>query len=262
MTPAILHIRKFCFSLLVLFLLVCSHSAFACRCVSSTLLEDYSSSDFVAKIKLLKITPDPANEEYHDAKIEVISLYKGTMRNTIKIRTALRTSCAFNPKENTTWIIFARQSKDLLSTNLCSGNLAVYERKEPNITPKASFGGMFKPVDEILAFFSQNKITKDQYHGVEIRVSGLEFLRGFKNNNAFSVFQFDVNPDLSVTKVTQLQKFENRRLNRAVMRLMKKSAKVYDWAQKLGPSATKIYAVVYFYPHKGILNSYLQLESM
>lgn len=60
----------------ILFILL-SSPIFACSCVIMGGIQRYSKADFVAKIKVLDVKPDPKKEEYHILKIEILKLYKG-----------------------------------------------------------------------------------------------------------------------------------------------------------------------------------------
>jgi len=59
-----------------------SNAGFACVCVSNTLLNDFQHSDFVAKVKVLKVSEATADGEFQDATIEVLELYKGNKITT------------------------------------------------------------------------------------------------------------------------------------------------------------------------------------
>ncbi len=250
MTSVVFNSHKISLGLLSFLVLFCCQTASACRCVTRTLVEKVQTSDFVAKVKLLKITPDAVNSEYHDAVIEVLSLYKGTAISSVKIRSALRTSCAFLPKENTTWIIFARQWKDLLSFDACSGSI------------EENGGRYFDLNEQVLSFFRQHQINSPLPQGMTVELGGIDRLKGFGNSNRFAAFQVKLKPDGSLDKITQLQRFSNGALNRAVLKAVKGSLKVHrvDNSPLEGP--TTILLVVYYYPKQGRHEIFLSLRDV
>ena len=101
-----------------------STASFACDCASATLLEHFQHSDFVAKIKVLKVSEATADGEYQDATIEVLELYKGNKTTKIKINANLRTDCDLSVPQNSTWLVFANiNHAGFLSFGLCSGSI-------------------------------------------------------------------------------------------------------------------------------------------
>lgn len=89
---------KFSFLFYILIFLLPS-GLFACSCASELVVNNFQKSQFVAKAKLIKITPDPANEDYHDAEIQIIELYKGEHLAKIKIASLRNTSCSSCPRK-------------------------------------------------------------------------------------------------------------------------------------------------------------------
>lgn len=213
--------KRFSFILLLAILMI-SSAAYACSCINFPLTYNFQRSQFVAKAKILKVTQDPSNAEYHDAEIELITVYKGERLTKIKIRSVIRTSCYFLPPENTTWLIFASMQDGKLSFGQCSGSLQTdltftppYDTRGPKNYRKS-----IELNEEILEYLRDHNVNPNP-HDLTVSNSALESIRGYKNKSNFAVFQIDVNADLSVAGIKVLKKFQNGALNRAVLKKMK-----------------------------------------
>jgi hypothetical protein len=208
--------------ILLLVMLVVSAEAYACSCITGPLTYYFQRSQFVAKAKILKVTPDPSNAEYHDAEIDLITLYKGEHLTKIKIRSVIRTSCYFLPKENTTWLIFASMMDDRLSFDLCSGSLQTDITFKPPYDTRGpeNYRKSIELKQEVLEYLRDHHIDPKP-PDLAVSNSTLESIRGYKNKTNFAVFQIDINPDFSIAGIKVLKKFQNGALNRAVIKKMK-----------------------------------------
>jgi hypothetical protein len=213
--------KKFSF-LLLLAIFTISSEAYACSCINFPLTYNFQRSQFVAKAKILKVTQDSSNGEYHDAEIELITVYKGERLTKIKILSRMKTSCSFLPTVNTTWLIFASMQDGMLSFGQCSGSLQTdrtfippYDTRGPKNYRKS-----IELKEEILEYLRDHNINPNP-PGLAVSNLALESIRGYKNKSNFAVFQIDINPDLSIAGIKVLKKFQNGALNRAVLKQMK-----------------------------------------
>ncbi|HMI05358.1 MAG TPA: hypothetical protein VK541_22910 [Pedobacter sp.] len=196
--------------LVLLAMLMISAEAYACRCSNAPLTDYYQQSQFVAKAKILKVTQDPSNEEYHDAEIELITLYKGERLKKIKIRSVMKSSCSFLPKANTTWLIFASIREGMLSFDLCSGSLQTDRKFIPPYDTRhlKNYREYIELKQEALEYLRDHNIDPNP-QGLDVSNSALESIRGYKNKSNFAVFQIEVNADLSMAGIKVLKKFQN-----------------------------------------------------
>ncbi len=144
--------------LLCLFLFLFPGSLFACSCAYEGVVNNFQASEFVAKAKIIKITPDSANSDYHDAVIEIINLYKGKQLSKIKIMSLVNTSCGFLPDENSTWIIFASTWQGVLSFGFCSGSMQVDKTVDRVKYPNGAkiYGNTIKLKEDVLTFLKES----------------------------------------------------------------------------------------------------------
>jgi hypothetical protein len=245
--------------ILLLAMLIVSVEAHACRCITAPLIDYFQRSQFVAKAKILKVTQDPSNEEYHDAEIELITLYKGEHLTKIKIRSVIRTSCYFLPKENTIWLIFASILDGKLSFGQCSGSLQTditfippYDTRGPK-----NYRESIELKQEVLEYLRDHHIDPNP-HDLDVSNAALESIRGYKNKTNFAVFQVDVNADLSIAGIKVLKKFQNGALNRVVLKKMKANTTFSIGERKL-TKPTQITIVCYFYEGTGASKSRISI---
>ena len=246
--------RLFC---VIIFLL--PGGLFACSCANEGVINNFQQSEFVAKAKIIKITPDSANSEYHDAVIEIINLYKGEQLSKIKIMSSLNTSCGFLPDENSTWIIFASTWQGVLSFGFCSGSMHVDEYFDPVKYPNAgkNWGNTVKLREGAITFLSSHKIFNPNPSLIRAYNSEIGSFKGYKNKNSFAVFQVDVNSDFSIAAIKQLKKFQNGKLNRLVFNSMKtKLTLAGKRGRPLGKPA-RLILFCYYYEQNGAHQSFL-----
>lgn len=232
---------------------------FACSCANEGVINNFQQSEFVAKAKIIKITPDSANSDYHDAVIEIINLYKGEQLGKIKIMSSLNTSCGFLPDENSTWIIFASTWQGVLSFGFCSGSMQVDEYFDPVEYPNGAknWGNTIKLRESAIAFLSDHKIFNPNPSLIRAHSSEIGSFKGYKNGNGFAVFQVDVNPDLSIAKIKQLKKFQNGKLNNLVFKSMKTNLKLSDKRGAPLTKPTRLILFCYYYEQQGSFQSFL-----
>lgn len=213
--------KRFSFLLLLVILMI-SSEAFACSCINFPLTYNFQRSQFVAKAKIIKVTQDPSNAEYHDAEIELITVYKGERLTKIKILSMMKTSCSFLPATNTTWLIFASMQDGKLSFGNCSGSLQTDRTFIPPYVTRGpkNYSKSIELKEEILEYLRDRNLNPNP-PGLTVSNSALESIRGYKSRSTFAVFQIDINADLSIAGVKVLKKFQNGALNRAVIRAIK-----------------------------------------
>ena len=76
-------------TLLILFLFITNY-VFSCQCLITKLIDRYQKSEFIAKVKVIKVSEYNAENYYQNADIEIIELFKGNKINNIKISSNIR----------------------------------------------------------------------------------------------------------------------------------------------------------------------------
>lgn len=238
--------------LLIVSMLITYASSFACTCLGTTVAGYFQRSSFVAKVKIIKTTKDATDSLYHDAEIELITLYKGEPIKTIKIFSDLESTCAFLPEANTTWVVFASLSNGKLSFSYCSGSFQLDKRidnpRRPDVAQNYKESVELKL--ETLDFIKNNKIAELNPSKLIFYTPDVASLQGYNNGNRMAVYQAKVNADLSVGKIKTLQKFENKELDDAYFKLLIKDLKVVK-AEKPLTKPTLITIIIYYYEPKG-----------
>ena len=234
---------------------------FACSCGLESLVNKFQQSEFVAKAKIIKITPDPTNSEYHDAVIKITNLYKGEHLNKIKIMSSLNSSCSFLPLENSTWIIFAQRWQGTLSFGFCSGSIDMDQTFDPIQYPNAAknYCREIKLKEGVISFLSKKGIFNPNPSLLRANNSEIESLKGYKNKNSFAAFQVDVNSDFSIAAIQQLKKLKNAKLNKLILNSMKTKLKVTGRRGRPLTKPERIFVICYFYQQSGTRQSYLSL---
>lgn len=228
-------------------------ASYACMCAYEGVVKNFQESEFIAKAKIIKITPDSTNSEYHDAVIEIISLYKGVNLNKIKIMSSLNSSCGFLPVENSTWIIFAQRWQGILSFGFCSGSINVDRIFDSVQYPNAAknYGNTIKLKEDAISFLSENSIFNPNPSLLRAYNTEIRSFKGYKNKNSFAVFQVDVNSDFSVAAIKQLKKFQNRKLNKLVFNSMKTKLMFTPRKGKQLAKPARVIIFCFFYQQNG-----------
>ncbi|MHA4894674.1 hypothetical protein ACXZ1K_07985 [Pedobacter sp. PWIIR3] len=227
--------------------LFASLDSFACVCANTTVVEDYQRASFAAMVKIIKITPDSTNALYKDVDIEMITLYKGNPLKTIKIMSDDRSSCRFAATENTTWLIFAKVYKGVLSFGACSGSHRMDDFYDPIQEPKAAKNYKRSRDLEVLTLdlLKKHGITNLNPSNLKFTTPGYNLFDGYKNNNMVGVFKVQIKKTRGVGKVKAIEKFNNPDLNKAYLRHLLTDISVSGTTFLKKP--TVIYIVCYYY---------------
>lgn len=235
-------------------------ASFACKCLNRGVVNDFQTSEFVATARILEISPDLADADYHNAVIQIINLYKGERLTKIKIASRLNTSCSFLPGKNSSWIIFAQREQGKLSFGLCSGSINIDRTVDNTKYPSAdnNHKDMIAIKEGAIAFLNKNRIFNPNPSALSAYNAEIESFKGYRNKNSFAVFEVDVNSDHSIAGIKQLKKFQNMKLNRLVFRSMRTNLKLYGKTKQSG----KLILFCFFYQEKGRRQSFLSFSDL
>lgn len=236
---------------------------FACDCAERSLLQKIQNSDFIGIVKILKISPDKENHDYHNIQIELKSIYKGPQIASLKILSVLNSSCAFYAPENSIWLIFATYGKNkILSFDRCSGSLEIdrkiVSRKYPNA--ESNYNKMISMKIEVLEFLKMKNIQSTNPYNLEISYcqNWWTAFKGYNIQNKFAVYEVLINRDLSINKIVPLQEFDNHKLAIKMLNCIKNNLVFYNKHSTILPDQSKLILVYYFYPAE---NKYLSFIS-
>ncbi|MES2829764.1 MAG: hypothetical protein V4687_16520 [Bacteroidota bacterium] len=219
-------------TLLLIIFLLASVNSIACVCGRISTAENFKRASFVATIKLIKITPDLLNSNYHNAEVEIINLYKGEALKTIKIASVLKSSCKFLPPENSTWLVFASTWEGVLSFGYCTSTL------------QSSGGNELELLT--VDYLKEHNITDPNPSQLVYSTPYDYKLKYYNNRNKMAVYRVDVNAGLSIGKIKSLQRFDNNRLNTAYLKILRKGLKITK-----SPALTKPTYLIIFCYHAG-----------
>jgi hypothetical protein len=240
------------FLLIILFFI--NSSVFACSCFVNVLLDKIQNSEFIAKIKVLKVSEPTSDGQYQNAEIEVLELFKGNNIKSIKIYSNLNTSCNLIVSENTTWLVFANNDKSgLMQFGYCSGSIQLDRKfdlkKYPNV--ESNWKNSIDRKIALLRYFKSKNIRNPNEYNLQIKSISLsrDRFKGFEvNNEKFAVYELMVEKDLTISKIKTLKAFDNQKLSDSLMSFLKEN----KIASKKGKSVIKkrirMIVVYYYYP--------------
>ncbi|MGY4384174.1 hypothetical protein ACVWYN_001200 [Pedobacter sp. UYP24] len=238
--------------LLFLVIILAANAAYPCVCATGTIKSNFTRSQFVATAKILKLTPDPINKNFHDAEIEVINLYKGERLTKIKILSLMNTSCRFLSTENSIWNIFATSRKGVLSFGSCSGSWE-FDNEIDTIQNSKGAKNYAKSMAldqesiEVVKFLSSYQISNYNPSFLNVYNDELNSIKGYKSTTTIAIFNVTINPDLSIAKVESIKKFKNTALNKVVIKSMKKNLKVKTPEGKPDNKLKRLLVFCYYY---------------
>lgn len=248
-------------NILFLLLILVSVQAFGCKCSYPLLSENYQRSDFVAVVKILKVTPDPKNEAYHTLEIETLNRYKGKDAFLMRVNTFANTSCAFSLPEGSTWLVFAKLGTNgVLGFGPCSESEQIHRNVDVAKYPNEKYGEDIDLKLAVLAYLKENGLENS--NPTDLQLSDLKttntiMFNGFGHQNRFAVYELDVNEDLSIGQVTTLQSFDNPQLTQLFTVYLRKNARVNPTTRKGIPTKTKLVAIFHYYSSEGKAASFV-----
>ncbi|MCD0490043.1 hypothetical protein LPB86_17515 [Pedobacter sp. MC2016-14] len=226
--------------------------------------DNFQQAEFVAKVKILKVSQDTINTDYHNAEIQMVTLYKGKPRTDIKILSVLNSSCAFLPEVNSTWIVFASVWQGFLSFNFCSGSFQLDRAFDPIKYPNAknNYRKSILLKEQVLAYLSHQNILNPNPAGLFLFNKDLATIKGYTDKELFAVFKVELNVDLSISKIEILKKFQNRALTEAVFNSIKNGLKIVKPSRNSITRPTNVIAFCYFYEGKDKDISFVSLNDV
>jgi hypothetical protein len=252
-------------SFILLFFL---HKSTACDCVSPPFFVQYQKSDFIATVKILKVSGDERASEYRTIDIEIVEQYKGARTTTVDVLNINRSSCGIVMPENTTWLIFASKDNDgTLKVSSCSGSVQLkdipFDSKYLNYKKNAE--AHLSRTIEVLNYLRNENLNFVDKYGLIPGFSSLclSDLRGFElKEPSFSVFSLEVEEDLTISSINAVKNFSSNELSSKLFTCVKESIKVNNSRTKPIPAATQVLIIFFYYPSEGENKSFVGLHNL
>jgi hypothetical protein len=238
-----------------------------CTCLGNQLIYDFEKAAFVAKVRVIKVTPDPQDSDNHLLKIEIQELYKGDSTNQLVLHSGSNSSCAMMVNENTEWIIYAgRLINGNFSFGLCSRHTAI-----SNIYPG-------------LNMTNNPEFQKKHEQNIQRQIGILRFLKSLKNIprndfnlkthfdskdsslrgydlpvGSFAVYQIQINNDLTIKKVKTIKAFLNKDLHKKLGHTIKEELKIRTINRNITQieKPTELLLIIYYFAKEGSEKSFV-----
>lgn len=194
--------KKYLFFLFILY----SGNLMACSCVTPSFMSLYYQSDFIAKAKILKVTPAGNNSEFNEITIQIIELYKGEMITSIKAVSYLKDGYGIVLTENSTWLLFANiNAQGTLRFDYCSGSEQIDKEFDLVHYPKLKqrFEKWLDRTIDLLHFLKKEKLaqTNEFSLGIKYALPDKENLEGYVvSKQTFAIYELTVLKDMNVKK--------------------------------------------------------------
>ena len=239
-------------AILISFLLIANYS-FSCECSIVKLIDRFQKSEFIAKVKIIKVSEYNAENYYQNAEIEIIDLFKGSKINNIKISNNLRSSCGLYVPENSVWLIFAQiDNNGNLSFGYCSGSKQIdknmVSKEYPN-AEKNRKNSIERKLSVLKFLSSQNTKNTNEYNLILTYSKACENdFKGYEvQKTKFAVYEITIEKDLTISTIEPLQEFDNKQLSEEILKCMKENLKVDNRKISEIDNPTKVGMIYYYY---------------
>ena len=239
--------------IILISILLIANNVFACQCSITKLIDRFHKSEFIAKVKVIKVSEYNAENYYQNAEIEIIDLYKGSKINNIKISNNLQSSCGLYVPENSVWLIFAQiDSNGNLSFGYCSGSIQIDKTMISEKYPNAEKNRK-KSIERklsVLKFLSVKNTQNENKYNLRLYYSK-ECANDFKgyevNKSKFAIYEITIEKDLRISNIKPLQEFDNKELSKEIIKCMNENLKVDNRKISEIPNSSKITIIYYYY---------------
>jgi len=247
-----------------------SFTSIACSCITAPMIESYETADFVARVKILKVIPNPNNTENHLLTIEILELFKGDSTSKIILNSRLNTSCAFMVNAQTEWILFAhKNSKNELIFGMCNkyfeiNRIPISKYSIENQRLFSNYTNSLNRQLTMLRLLKSKKIDPINEYNLNIYIPKefQEQLRGYSLPQAsVALYKISVNTDLTIHSIIAIQPFLNKKLRRKMEKLIVQEMKIKNRNKTLTelPNPTELILGFYYYGQEGIYQSFISI---
>lgn len=241
--------------------------AFSCDCEFQKFHESYIQSDFIAKIKILKIYKNIDNSDLYKADILIEDLYKGEKINSIYIYgnngRKLETSCDIRLLENEELIIYSKKNKKgQYVVGMCSRTLYL-ERITNNEIQIERHQKEIKILKELKSkkvnFTHQIKYRLPINERLQSLMNHLNQNEKIRSDNDFAIYELTFNDSLKVKCVRKVQRLGNN-LDSKIKKYLKSKtwSNTYKGKSNVNKNNDKYLVIVYY--HKTEKGNYLSVN--
>ncbi len=217
------------------------------------LIDRFQKSEFIAKVKVKRVSEYKLENYYQNADIEIIDLFKGSKIKSIKIISDFQSSCGLYVPENSVWLIFAQiDSKGNLSFGHCSGSIQIDKNMTSKEYPNAEKNrkkSIERKLSALKFLSSQNIKNTNEYNLSLTYTKACE--NDFKGYDApktkFAVYEITIEKDLKISKIKPLQEFDSRQLSDEIMKCLNENLKVDNRKIFEIKNITKVIMIYYYY---------------
>lgn len=246
--------------ILIAFLIILSVHSNACMCVPPKFTEKYTESDFIAKVKIIKVYKNESEAELYKADILIEDLYKGSSISSIYVRgrsdEKKGSSCAIFIPENTELIIYARNfNNGKFAFGSCSGYVYLNQDKRT----------LRSEIREI-EMLNVLKARKVDYSADVIYYpkngdffDQLTQFKGLDLNKSFTLYELTFAADVTLKSVSVISGFD-KKTDSALIEMIEKS----DWKAIRGnakidqvPENSRFLIGFYYYKEEGKYQSFI-----
>lgn len=257
---------------IILFFL--SIKAVSCSCSSTNLNTSFLTSDFVAKIKVIKKYKNVKKDEYYKVDIKILDLYKGNQINSIYIY-----GNSEFPQDSACWIytdvddeiiVYAsKYENNRTEIRQCSRILILDNGKhykfERTYRKKERFDDEAKVLKELKSYnikYSNNgKILFNM--NCYLRLLNVDLLNNkiSKPKNRFAIYEFTLGSDYNIKKVKTLKGF-NKNIDKKIRKIIKQQTWTKDFGKQNNlKKGIKSFVIIYYLKGSDGKN-YLRTKSM
>lgn len=224
---------------------------------------EFDQSEFIAKVKILKVNISKNDSRYLDISIEILDLYKGKKIKSFKLINSFYDYCSLDFTENSVWLLFASfDEKKVLNMEYCYGSVQIDKKRNsveyPNI--EQTFKEKIEKKIKILNFLKKHNIKKINQHNLKISFKNpceSDFNNYNVSHQKFAVYKLKIDKDLSIRNIKAIKVFDNKILSKEMIQCFKKNLKINNSEIKTIKAKTDLYLIYYYNEAEGENKSFI-----
>ena len=222
-------------------------------CMPAKFAEKYIQSDFVARVKIVKVYKNEGNDQFYKSDLLIRELYKGNNITSIDIEGSSipderRGSCGLFFPTNTELIIYAtKKSDETYIFDSCSGTVKItgrYTSEQRELDMLNSLKSLHYNHTDKIWFFKKQGFDQE-----------LASFNGVQSNKVYGLYEITFSSGLVVKSVRLVSGFSNE-IDDKLIRILKDSewaTSIYDSSASTViknhvPDNSKHLVGFYFYP--------------
>lgn len=232
-------------------LLLFSCPLLACVCNDNSIIEKYTESDFVAKIKIKKNYKNENSEELYKTEFIITELFKGENLKAIYVAGRsdgnMGSSCAIFIAENTELIVYARKDNDgKYIVGMCSG---LFYLNKTNLKKQKRELEILKTFKSKKIIFTEKiKYREKNYTENKDIGTDLKQFRGIEPGKEYGIYEITFDANLGIKDVSQISGFGNQ-IDQRLIEIIKNSkwTSNNNGVEDKVPENSKLIIGIYFY---------------